>query len=99
MPSHSRWRTTVRIASRDLLERRLDKRFADRRERAAFDAPGDLEQRVSEAGGKVFFFDQTREQVGLAVRHVRLEHRSRGLPDVAAENVEGRLMIPGVVGR
>ena len=83
---------------RDLLERRVDERRAGGRERLAIHAPRDLEQRFPETGGEILFFDQARQQIGLAARHVGLEHRCGVLPDVAAENVEGRLMILGVAG-
>ncbi len=85
--------TMVRSAVASLLERRVDQLLTRRRERLALDAPRDLEQRLAKTGGEILFLDQAGEQVGLAVRHVRLEHR-RGVPaDVAAEDIERRLMV------
>ena len=54
---------------------------------------------LAQAGREVLLFDQAGEQIGLPVRHLRLEHRRRVAADVAAEDVDGVLVVPGRAGQ
>ena len=47
------------------------------RECLPLDAAGDLIERLAEARGPVLLLDQARHQIGLVVRHVRVEHAAR----------------------
>ena len=64
----------------------------------ALHAAGDLMQHLAEAAAEILLLDQAGDQIGLGVRHARLEQRRRILPDLAAQNVGRRVVLPNVAG-